>query len=109
MEKFDPIKYNFEIHYETGIENPTWTFPSDSESWDDIKYIISCPEIASHRDIDNDTIYKIKIYDDESTFEGIIPSDEYAHDLFIRLKMKDMKHVRREMGIEDILNKNESR
>jgi hypothetical protein len=110
MKEFDIEQYGFETFYETGIESATWVYPKDVDygQWN---YMISTP-YETHRSLkeEKEPIYEIYKCDTNKKssaiiYRGLIPSNSFADELFINLRMQYLPHVRREQGIENILNK----
>ena len=110
VEKFNPEYFDFEVFYETGIETPTWIF-SIGDGYEDWNYIISLPKKSSKIGGYNETdIWCVeKITNEDRTvqvYEGLIPSRNFAQELFVNLKMHYLPYVRRELNLDSILNKN---
>lgn len=110
-EKFNPEVYGFEYFYETGVECPTWIFSTDDgyEHW---KYIISLPYNTFSSKDDNPDIWKIQVIVEDNelasrgtVYQGLIPSRKFGDELLINLKLYYLKHVRRKLNLDVIINK----
>ncbi len=114
--QFKPEDFDFEDWYETGIECPTWVFshPKESADFSDWRYIISKPYNSFASDNPNKNIYRVEIIDEvkhstKTFYEGNIPTHKFAQELFVNLQMQYITSVRRELNLENILNKSKNR
>ncbi len=113
---FNIVEYGFEAFYDVGVENAIWVFrnentddDSDPELYDDWLYVIETP-YETHRTLtDNSSpIYNVYLIQGDVSkpiYTGLIPSDDFANELFIKLRMMHLPYVNREMKIQSILNK----
>ena len=110
--KFIPEDFGFEDFYETGVECPMWIFSETDEiyKWN---YILKQPYNAFGAGDNQPDIWTVDVIAEEDEggasrgkiYEGLIPTRNFAEELFVNLKLYYLQHVRRELNLDSLLNK----